>query len=239
MTGKDKNPYFHHLSVLIAEDDVEVAQNLQLYLSGQFKKVDIAHTGNNAFEKYLNYTYDLLLTDIEMPFGNGIELCQRVRKLDKNIPIILFSGHTQESYLLELVTLKIDDYIIKPVTSLKIDNAIIKVLHNEHVDVAIICKKHDIFYSYRSKSITCKELVISLTHFEIIMIELFLSHKSYKISHDVIFNALYEEENGSKNGIKNLIKRLRHKLPHMCITSIPRYGYQLQCPEETNESPDL
>jgi len=223
---------FKHLSVLIAEDDEEVAQNLQHYLQEKFKDVDIAYNGKDAFKKYLDKTYDVIMSDIEMEGGNGIELCHAIRKLDKQIPIILFSGHTKESYLLELVTSKIDAYIIKPVTSSKIDKAIAKVLHQERDDVVILCKKHDVFYSYLTKKFTCKALIISLTHFEIILIELFLSHKSYKVTHEAIHESLYANEKDSKNSIKNLIKRLRQKLPHICIASLPRYGYQLQCPED-------
>lgn len=235
-----ENLELRHLSVLIVEDDEEVAQNLQLYLKERFKKVDIACDAQSAFQMYLDVSYDMVMSDIEIgEGGNGIELCQKIRKLDPFMPLIIFSGHTKESYLLELVILKIDAYIIKPVTSLKIDTAIEKVLCKKHLDVVTICKKHDIFYSYLSKTITCKDLVISLTHFEIILMELFVSHPSYKISHETIHNALYAEEMGSKNGIKNLIKRLRHKLSHVLIASIPRYGYQLQCTEETYESPNL
>lgn len=223
---------FKHLSILIAEDDEEVAQNLQHYLREKFKEVDIVYNGEDAFKKYLDKTYDVIMSDIEMMGGNGIELCHKIRNLDKQIPIILFSGHTKESYLLELVTSKIDAYIIKPVTSFKIDKAIAKVLHQERDDIAMICKTHDIFYSYLSKTFTCKELFISLTHFEIILIELFLSYKSYKVTHEAIHESLYANENGSKNSIKNLIKRLRYKLPYLRIVSLPRYGYQLQCAED-------
>lgn len=231
-----KNLALRHLSVLIVEDDEEVAKNLQLYLKKRFKKVDIAYDARSAFKMYLNTTYDMVMSDIEIGEGeNGIELCQKIRKLDPNILLIIFSGYTKESYLLELVTLKIDAYIIKPITSLKIDQAIDKVLCQKNLDIVKICKKHDILYSYLSKTVTCKGLVVSLTHFEITLIELFVSHQSYKISHETIHNALYPEEIDSKNGIKNLIKRLRHKLPYVSIASIPRYGYQLQCSENTYE----
>lgn len=218
------------LCVLIVEDDEEVASHLQLYLSSKFNRVDIAFNGKEAFETYLNNRYDLIISDIEMPYENGITLFQKIRKLDTDISLILFSGHTQEKYLLEMVTLKLDGYLMKPITSKKVDDILEKVLATKEV-VKVICSKHDITYSYLSKMITCKEKSISLTHFEIIVMELFLKEKAYKVTHEMLSEALYGDEDNAKNKIKNLIKRLRQKLPFLKILPLIHFGYQLVCME--------
>lgn len=218
------------LCVLIVEDDEEVASHLQLYLSSKFNRVDIAFNGKEAFETYLNNRYDLIISDIEMPYENGITLFQKIRKLDTDISLILFSGHTQEKYLLEMVTLKLDGYLMKPITSKKVDDILEKVLATKEV-VKVICSKHDITYSYLSKMITCKEKSISLTHFEIIVMELFLKEKAYKVTHEMLSDALYGDEDNAKNKIKNLIKRLRQKLPFLKILPLIHFGYQLVCME--------
>lgn len=219
------------LCILIVEDDKEVASHLQLYLSPKFSRVDIAFDGKEAFEKYLNYDYDLIISDIEMPYDNGITLFQKIRKLDTDILLILFSGHTQEKYLLEMVTLKLDGYLMKPITSKKIDEILEKVLACKEA-VKVICKEHDIAYSYLSKIITCKEKSVSLTHFEIIVMELFLKQKAYKVTHEMLSEALYDdEEKNVKDRTKNLIKRLRQKLPFLKIAPLVHFGYQLMCTE--------
>lgn len=218
------------LCILIVEDDEEVASHLQLYLNPKFSRVDIAFNGKEAFEKYLNHQYDLIISDIEMPYENGITLFQKIRKLDTDILLILFSGHTQERYLLEMVTLKLDGYLMKPITSKKIDDILEKVLATKEV-IKDICSKHKITYSYLSKMITCKEKSISLTHFEIIVVELFLKEKAYKVTHEMLSEALYGDEENAKNKIKNLIKRLRQKLPFLKIVPLIHFGYQLVCVE--------
>ena len=218
--------------VLIVEDDTEVAHHLQLYLSPKFSRVDIAFNGKEGFEKYLNHRYDII-SDIEMPYENGISLFQKIRKLDTDILLILFSGHTQEKYLLEMVTLKLDGYLMKPITSKKIDEILEKVLACKEA-IKVICKEHDIMYSYLSKMITCKEKSISLTHFEIIVMELFLKAKAYKVTHEILAEALYDDEDNAKNKIKNLIKRLRQKLPFLKIVPLVHFGYQLVCTEHND-----
>ena len=79
--------------------------------------------------------------------------------------------------------------------------------------------------------ITCKEKSISLTHFEIIVMELFLKEKAYKVTHEMLSDALYGDEDNAKNKIKNLIKRLRQKLPFLKILPLIHFGYQLVCME--------
>ena len=221
------------LCVLIVEDDKEVAQHLQLYLSSKFNRVDIAFNGKEAFEKYLNYRYDLIISDIEMPYDNGITLFQKIRKLDTDILLILFSGHTQEKYLLEMVTLKLDGYLMKPITSKKIDEILGKVLACKEA-IKVICKERGIAYSYLTKMITCKEKSVSLTHFEIVVMELFLKEKAYKLTHEMLSEALYGDEDNTKNKIKNLIKRLRQKLPFLKIAPLVHIGYQLVCTEQND-----
>ena len=217
----------------IFEDDTEVAHHLQLYLSPKFSRVDIAFNGKEGFEKYLNHRYDIIISDIEMPYENGISLFQKIRKLDTDILLILFSGHTQEKYLLEMVTLKLDGYLMKPITSKKIDEILEKVLACKEA-IKVICKEHDIMYSYLSKMITCKEKSVSLTHFEIIVMELFLKEKAYKVTYEMLIEALYDDTDNAKNKIKNLIKRLRKKLPFLKIVPLVHFGYQLVCTEHND-----
>ncbi len=219
------------ISILIVEDDKEVAHHLQLYLSHQCKTVDVAFHGKEAFERYLNHRYDCIISDIEMPLFDGISLFQKIRSLDPFITLILFSGHTQEKYLLEMLTLKLDGYVIKPITSKKIDDMFETIIAHTKHDHAIICPQHSILYSYRSKMLTCKEHSVSLSHFEIIVMELFLNDKQFKVTHEALFEALYENEDVSKNRVKNLIKRLRQKIPFLTIKPLVNVGYQLACPE--------
>lgn len=221
----------HEISILIVEDDQEVAHHLQEYLSQKCKIVQIAFNGKEAFEYYLNNRYDCIISDIEMPFFDGIALFQKIRAIDPFIILILFSGHTKEKYLLEMVTLKLDDYVMKPITSKKIDAMLKRIVSHNKIDQKIICSHHDVHYSYVSKVITCKEVSISLSHFEIIVMELFLNNKYFKVTHEDLLESLYESENGSKDRIKNLIKRLRQKVPFLKIKSLINVGYQLVCHE--------
>jgi len=219
----------HKIAILIVEDDKEVARNLQLYLSHTCKVVDVAFDGKEAFNRYLEYSYDCIISDIEMPLTDGITLFQKIRSLDPFIILMLFSGHTHEKYLLEMVTLKLDAYVMKPITSKKIDAMLENILTHTQKETKVICSQKDIVYSYLSKKLTCKEQSVSLSHFEIIVMELFLDNKHWMLTHEALMDALYPHEEGSHSRIKNVMKRLRQKLSFLEIKPIVGVGYQLLC----------
>lgn len=220
----------YQISVLIVEDDMEVARNLQNYLKKRCLVVDTCYNGREAFEKYLSFNYDMIISDIEMPLENGISLFKKIRSLDHEISLVLFSGHTHEAYLMDSITLKLDGYIKKPITSKKLDELFQKILSSKRPSSYTLCHKHNISYSYTSKTITHNDHIISLTHFEISVIELFIGNKDHLVTHESIAESLYDyDSQDTHNKIKNIIKRLRHKMPFLEIKSLPKIGYKLLC----------
>lgn len=221
----------YQFDVLMVEDDHEAASNLQFYLSLIFRNVDVAHSSKEAFEKYLSGHYEMIMSTVALPLESGIELFQKIRKLDTHVLLILLGNHAKEKYLSEINTLALDGYITKPITSKKLDETFERVLQKD-AEEKVLCRQQDIRYSYRSKMLTCKGEGISLSHSEIILIELFLTNKHYKITHEMIAQALYGEESDPKGRAKNLIKRLRQKVPCLKILPLINIGYQLECSEE-------
>jgi len=128
-----------------------------------------------------------------------------------------------------MITLKLDAYVMKPITSKKIDAMLEGIIHHNKKEDKVICPREGIVYSYLSKRITCKEVSVSLSHFEIIVMELFLDNKTFITTHEALMEALYGNAEGSRNRIKNLMKRLRQKMPFLDIKPLVGVGYQLVC----------
>jgi signal transduction histidine kinase len=94
-----------------------MAELLQYYCSS----IDIAVDGQEALEKYeayfqkMNRHYDIVLTDINMPRMNGIELIEKLREINERQIIIVISAHNELSILLRLIELEISHFIVKPI----------------------------------------------------------------------------------------------------------------------------
>lgn len=112
---KDLLTFSKPLKVLYVEDDVGIRDNYTKVFSEVFSSVDIANDGQEGIEKYQNSSYDLVITDINMPRMNGIEMIEAIMEINAEQPIIITSAHDDTQYLLKLIDLGIEKFLIKPV----------------------------------------------------------------------------------------------------------------------------
>ncbi len=102
--------------ILIAEDEVLMLKALEFKLKKDGYQVDVAADGREAMEKVKNNTYDLVLTDIMMPFVGGMEILSYIKNdpIKKNTPVLLISAVGLENVVLEGFELGAEDFIYKP-----------------------------------------------------------------------------------------------------------------------------
>jgi len=112
--------YAKSLNILFVEDDDKLRKNLENTLSHVFKNVYSAGNGLEALALYEENGCDLVLTDINMPEMNGIELIEELRKKDKELPIVVLSAHNESQYYIELINLGVDGFVLKPMNLLNL-----------------------------------------------------------------------------------------------------------------------
>jgi CheY-like chemotaxis protein len=101
-------------SVLYVEDEELVRQSMEQLLANYFDEVTTAANGQEALEVFQKKPHDIIITDIQMPTMDGLELIGHLRKIDKDLPIIITTAFSDEEYLLQSIELKIDKYLLKP-----------------------------------------------------------------------------------------------------------------------------
>ncbi|MEP1470109.1 MAG: response regulator transcription factor [Halieaceae bacterium] len=101
--------------ILILEDDALAAAELKECLSGEGLLATIART-RKQFEKMVErHEYQLLIIDIGLPDGSGLDVIRMVRE-ESEVAIIVISGHTEESDVVAALELGADDYLKKPIS---------------------------------------------------------------------------------------------------------------------------
>lgn len=102
--------------ILVVEDEELMLKALEFRLKKDDHEVIGVKDGREALIKIKEETFDLIITDIMLPFVSGLEIIGKVKKTDKlsNIPIIVLSAVGLESVILEAFDLGIDDFITKP-----------------------------------------------------------------------------------------------------------------------------
>ncbi len=100
-------------TVLVCDDDKEIVDAIEIYLSREDIRVLKAYNGKEALEILENEEVQLLLIDIMMPKMNGIEVTKAVREKSR-LPVILLSAKSEEKDKIEGLDVGADDYITKP-----------------------------------------------------------------------------------------------------------------------------
>ncbi len=109
------------LKVLYVEDSEIVRESTCDILDQYFDTCDIAIDGEDGFHKYKQFYeehhtfYDIVITDINMPNMNGIEMIELILEMNQEANIIVMSAHNESSYLLQLINLGISNFLLKPI----------------------------------------------------------------------------------------------------------------------------
>ncbi len=116
--------------ILVVEDDLDIANMLQIYFSSQGYEVELAPRGSDALEKTRQSMPHLIVLDIMLPDIDGYEVCRRLRTSTRtsHIPVIFLTQKDERSDRLQGLELGADDYITKPFDieelRLRVQNAI-------------------------------------------------------------------------------------------------------------------
>lgn len=100
--------------LLYVEDDKDTMANMRELFSSIFPKLYTASNGKEGLEAFKKDDIDLIITDINMPIMNGIEMIKAIRSVNSQIPIIVTSAYSDKEYLLESIFLGVDRYVNKP-----------------------------------------------------------------------------------------------------------------------------
>ncbi|WP_331775494.1 response regulator transcription factor [Sulfurospirillum sp. 1612] len=212
-------------SVLYAEDEAGIRQNVAEMLSLFFKEVYLAKDGMEAYELFVEKSPDLVITDIKMPILDGIELTKKIREQDSKAQILILSAYTEVDYMLAAVELSLVRYIVKPITETKLVDALNKFLESKESSGMI--EFHDgWFYDTHKKQIIHEDQVFELTKKEVKFLELIFERDSV-ITYEEIERELWEDEYMSLNALRLMMKNLRKKLPKGSLRNIQSVGYKL------------
>ncbi len=102
-----------HAHVLIVEDDEGVRRALRLALRDEGYTVDAVSDAEAGFAAFAKHTPDLVLIDIVLPGGNGLDLCRRIRQISQ-VPIIMVTARDDSHDVVAGLEAGADDYVTKP-----------------------------------------------------------------------------------------------------------------------------
>ena len=116
-------------SLLIAEDDPLLLKALGFYFEKKGYGVTLVSEGRDAISKIREHAFDLIITDLNMPFASGLEIISLVRnELKKDTPIIMLTSVGVENTELEAFKMGVNEFVAKPFSPQVLEVRIEKIL---------------------------------------------------------------------------------------------------------------
>ncbi len=101
-------------NILLVEDDPEISRLINLHFDSPQYKLTSCATFASAMTNLYNSDYNLVILDISLPDGNGLEICKHIRAKDAQTPVMMLTCHSEESDKVLGLELGADDYVTKP-----------------------------------------------------------------------------------------------------------------------------
>ena len=212
-------------TVLCVEDEDGIRKRLVNTLKYYFAQVYEASNAQDAYELYYEHKPTIIISDIEMPEKNGIELISDIRKNDLKTIVIMLTAYSSEEYLLSLINLNINHYILKPVVSETLLNGIIKAFGNRLENK--IKFTDDIYFNMKQRELYYKDELIVLRKRDKDFLLLLHENKNRIIPYSLIEEYIWKDKSMSMSALKTFIKELRQRLPIDLIVNVPQEGYKL------------
>lgn len=214
------------MKILVIEDNPLLSNRMKNLLKKRFI-VELATSGHEAISTVVSQEFDIILLDLGLPDMPGIEVCQKLRELDINAPILVVTGIDETLSKVSLLNCGADDYITKPFDSNELHARIDALLRRkERGDVQNKIEVCDIVIDPSKRVVTRAGKLIELRRKEFDILEYLALNKGRVLSRQMIINHAWASTSTSWTGSVDVhIKQLRDKIDRPFATQIIKTTY--------------
>lgn len=197
--------------ILLVEDDFALAKSLKEALEIKGYQVEIAANYEIALHLFYQCQFDIFILDIQLPDGNGIELCQKIRE-DCELPILFLTANDNEEMLVDGLNSGGDDYMTKPFRIKELYariNALLRRTQKKEEfekigELKVDLKRHEVYL---------KNEMIRLSSIDFEILKMFIMHKNQVLTRRQLLEAIEQDEYYVEDNTLSVhVKRLRDKL---------------------------
>ena len=205
--------------ILVCDDDKEIVEAIEIYLTQDGHQVLEAYDGIEAVEILKKESVDLLIMDIMMPRMDGIRATLKIRE-KHNIPIIILSAKSEDADKILGLNIGADDYITKPFNPLELVARVKSHLRRYMQLGSTAIKESEAIYTVGGlainddlKEVTVDGEQVKLTPIEYNILQLLVKHQGKVFSIDQIYENIWNENAvGVDNTVAVHIRHIREKI---------------------------
>lgn len=216
------------LRILIVEDDPDIQELLQAYLSEEGYDTISALDGEKALEKFHVGQIDLVLLDVMLPKLDGYDVCRAIRA-ESDTPVMMLTAMDSESHQLKGFDLRIDDYVTKPFSMpvlLRKIEAVLRRTTGRSIGRQIVYR--NLLLDLDGYTAYAGGIKLELTRREFELLKTLLQNQGRVLSREALLNRVWSYDfYGDERVVDTHVKNLRKKLGGDYIETIRGVGYRV------------
>ena len=221
------------MRLLIAEDELDLAEALSVFFEKNHFSVDAVHNGFDAYEYGVTGAYDAIILDVMMPKMDGIQVLERLRSEGVKTPIMMLTAKGEKNDRITGFNAGADDYLPKPFDPDELLSRVRAILRRSEAYQPTLLRCGDLTLDPASGALTCGAHTVRLNGREFQVMELFMRSPRQVFSAERIMEKVWgwdaeAEINVVWVNISNLRKRLKTVGSRVQLRANRGLGYALE-----------
>ncbi len=202
-------------SVMVVDDDQDLAEMLGIVLNGAGMEVDLVSRGDEAIEVFRNIQPDLVLLDIMLPGTDGIEVCREIRKQSTRVPIVMLTAKSDVHDIVKGLEAGADDYMVKPFKPSELVARIRTRLRRTSGEISGALTIGDLAIDIVEHTVSRGGKEIPLTRLEFDLLVALAKEPGRVFSREALLGEVWGYRHSTDTRLVNVhIQRLRAKIEH-------------------------
>ncbi|TCP95766.1 two-component system response regulator QseB [Cricetibacter osteomyelitidis] len=221
------------MRILLIEDDPLIGNGLNIGLDKSGFSVDWFTDGKTGFDALKFAPYDAVVLDLTLPKMDGLDILQRWRKDNQNVPVLILTARDTLDERVKGLQSGADDYLCKPFALAEVVARLQALIRRSHGHTNPIIEHSNVTFDPTQHRVLLNDEEVMLTAREYNLLELFMMNKERVLSRSSIEEKLYNwDDEVSSNALEVHIHSLRKKLGKTFIRTVHGIGYTLGTNDE-------
>jgi len=222
------------MRILIVEDEQALAKIIKDSLETEGYAVDYLSDGQKALSRIQSTSqeYDLIMLDLMLPNKGGLQICQEVRSMNIDTPVLILTVNDDVESKVSLFDAGADDYLVKPFEFKELFSRIRAITRRPKKTLSVELKVSDITLNPATQKVSRAGKEIKLTLKEFRILEYFMRNPNIAVSREDLVRNVYDFDYDSFSNVLDVfINRLRKKIDNdrvnKLIETVHGVGYRL------------
>ena len=222
------------MKILIIEDEADLSDVIQQSLEIENFLVETASDYNTALDKIISFDYDCILLDIMLPGGNGLDLLQELKNMDKSDNVIIISAKDSLDDKLKGLNLGADDYLTKPFHIAELTARVKSVLRRKSFQGKNLIVIGNLKLDPEDRSLLINDQALLLNRKEFDILTYMILNKNRLVNKTSLAEHVWGDHMDQADDyefiysqIKNLRKKLKDSKADVEIQAVYGIGYKL------------